>query len=320
MKQKFFNQNGMTLIETLVGIGVLSISLVIIAGAQLMIKKEMAKLDDKIQGKIEVLSGEKLILFDIQAANISFNNMNVLDNNNNNFFDFVPEKSANTTADSPDRILTLAEGEKSEIFFLLQDTKKGPVLIYDPISAYKVGPAPSDFNLPATLTFVSLNQGNFVSNQRVNFWENGQLLFLDTLARVRPAVGELDMTKAPRSSTLLGSVNETSLDPIENLPGLLKTTHPEVESVVIDSADTFLRTISSFGGGVSTVRMQAVRLIKYWISKEDGNLKFYKSFYSGKDKAWGNKILIADFVDRIVFQRNSIGSKIVNFKIQKINK
>ena len=86
MNTSIFNNKGMTLAETIIGVAVMSISLIIIVSTQLTIKNEMNKLDTKIQGKIEVLGGEKLILFDIQAANLSFNNINIPDDNNRNFF------------------------------------------------------------------------------------------------------------------------------------------------------------------------------------------------------------------------------------------
>ena len=200
MKTIVFNKKGMTLAETIIGVAVLSISLVIIVSTQLSIKNEMNKLDTKIQGKIEVLGGEKLILFDIQAASLSFNNINIADNNSKNFFDYLPEKSAGLVSNNPDRILTLAVGRKTEIIFLLQDTKKGSVLIYDPVAAYNIGAASDNFNVAATLTFSSLNKGNFVSNQRAQFWNNGQILFLDTMARIRTPAAAVDMNIPPRSA------------------------------------------------------------------------------------------------------------------------
>ncbi len=317
MKKLFSNQQGMTLTETIIGVGVLAVSLIIISGAQLMIQKEMNKFDENIQGKIEVLSGEKIILFDIQSANISFNNIQVLDDNKKNFFDYIPEQSVNAINNNPDRLLTLSAEKKSEIIFLLQDTKTGSVLIYDPVAAYKVGAAPSDFNKAADLKFIGLNNDNFISNQRAKFWQKGQLLFLDTLARIRTPGALTDMSQPPRSSTFLGVVNGNSLDPVKELNSVIKNTHPETNQIV-DSADNFLRTISSFGGGVSTIRVQSVKLIRYYLINENNNMKFYKSNFNGLSNKWENGILIADFVDQVVFQRQSVGSKIVNFKISKI--
>ena len=318
MKTLVINNKGMTLAETIIGVAVLSISLVIILSTQLTIKNEMNKLDTKIQGRIEVLGGEKLILFDIQAANLSFNNINILDNNSRNFFDYIPEKSASVVNNDPDRILTLAVGQKSEIIFLLQDTKKGSVLIYDPVAAYSVSPAPNDFNSAATLTFLGLNNGNFISNQRSQFWSNGQILFLDTMARIRTPAAIVDMNIPPRSSIFIGKVNGNTLETIADTNLFINSRHPETNAV-INSADNFLRTISSFGGGVSTVRMQAARLIKYHIITASGGTKFFKSTYDGTLNRWGNSVLISDKIQQVVFQRDSIGSKIINFKISKVN-
>ena len=319
MKTIVFNKKGMTLAETIIGVAVLSISLVIIVSTQLSIKNEMNKLDTKIQGKIEVLGGEKLILFDIQAASLSFNNINIADNNSKNFFDYLPEKSAGLVSNNPDRILTLAVGRKTEIIFLLQDTKKGSVLIYDPVAAYNIGAASDNFNVAATLTFSSLNKGNFVSNQRAQFWNNGQILFLDTMARIRTPAAAVDMNIPPRSSIFIGKVNGSALETIAEANPFINSTHPEKTDFVISSADTFLRTVSSFGGGISTVRMQAARLIKYHIITTAADTKFFKSTYDGTTGRWINPILISDKIQQVIFQRDSIGSKIINFRISKVN-
>ena len=72
---RLINKKAFTVVEMIVGLGVLSIALAITLATQFSITKEMKKLDDDIQGKMENLSGEKTILFDIQSANISFNNI-----------------------------------------------------------------------------------------------------------------------------------------------------------------------------------------------------------------------------------------------------
>ena len=60
MKTIVFNKKGMTLAETIVGVAVLSISLVIIVSTQLSIKNEMNKLDTKIKDKLAAWISNKI--------------------------------------------------------------------------------------------------------------------------------------------------------------------------------------------------------------------------------------------------------------------
>lgn len=314
------NNKAMSVTELVVGLGVLAISLSIIMGTHYSITKEMSKLDDTIQGKIENLSGEKNILFDIQAANISFNNLLIRDDAGLLFFDYIPEKPVNLRSANPDRKITLsASGTRAvkEIVLLVQDNQKGGILIYDPTAAYSIGESNNNFNTPASLSFLSLNNNNRIKNQRPQFWLENQLLFLDTTSRIRPSLGAINMNEAPVSPIFLGKVQGTNLNKLVLSDILIRDRHPETGQVIA-TADNFLRTMPAYGGGVSTVRVQAVKLIKYYLKSFNNSMGLYKSVYDSNLNVWGSGFLIADEIDYVVFQRQSVSSKIIQFKINKV--
>ena len=314
------NYKAMTVTELVVGLGILSISLSIILATHYSITQEMNKLDNTIQGKIENLAGEKSILFDIQSANISFNNLLIKDDSGQLFFDYIPEKPVNLKLANPDRKMTLSAisaNTVKEIVLLVQDNQKGGILIYDPTAAYTIGESNNNFNTAASLSFLSLNNGGRIKNQRPQFWVDNQLLFLDTTSRIRSSSGTINMNDAPVSPIYLGKVQGSSLSKLKLNDILIRDLHPETGSV-IGTEDNFLRTIPAYGGGVSTVRVQAVKLIKYYLMKSNNSTGLFKSIYNSNSNSWADGFLIADKIDNVVFQRQSVSSKIIQFKINKV--
>ncbi len=314
------NNKGITVTELVVGIGILTISLAIILSTHFSITQEMKKMDVIIQGKIETLSGEKSILFDIQEANISFNNLLIKDDNGAMFFDYIPEKPVNIFLKNPDRRITLSSTgtAQKEMVLLVQDNRKGSLLIYDPTAAYVIGESVTDFNVAASLSFISLNYNGRIVSQRPLFWTENQLLFLDTASRIRPTTtGLLNMNEAAVSPLFLGVVNGSALKPLALKDILIRNTHPESKQV-ISSVDYFLRTIPSFGGGVSTVRVQAAKIVKYYLSQSGSSTGLFKSVYNVATNSWEKGFLIADRIDNVIFQRQSTSSKIIQFKINKV--
>ena len=315
---RLINKKAFTVVEMIVGLGVLSIALAITLATQFSITKEMKKLDDDIQGKMENLSGEKTILFDIQSANISFNNILIKDDQGLLFFDYIPEKPVNLATSQPDRRITLStKGAVKEIVILMQDVYKGGLLIYDPTAAYKIGDTTNNFNIAATLNFIGLNQNDRIKNQRPNFWSDGQMLLLDTTARIRKTLDVFSIDEAPVSPIYLGVVDGSRLKKIEFKDLLIRDLHPETGKT-IENEDQFLRTMPAVGGGVSTARIQAIKITKYFLESLNNNTGLYKSNYDAKSQKWDGRVLIASDVDSVVFQRQSVSSKIIQFKINKL--
>jgi hypothetical protein len=189
--------------------------------------------------------------------------------------------------------------------------------------AYNVGPSSSDFNQAASLSFVSLNRNAWVAAQRPGFWVANKTLMLDTPAKVRVVSGgKVDLQIPPRSPTFIGSVAGQSLNPIpSNIASNIVTTHPET-GAAINSADTFLRTVPSVGGGQSIIRLRAVKIIKYYIVK-DTQTQGYKTTPSSlyrvvyENGSFSQPQMLADKIDRFTLRRDSVLKRMIYFKVNK---
>lgn len=316
------NNKGLSLVELLVAVGILGISALVVGSTQVMINRELTNSEKVIQSKIESLTGEKLLFFDLQSANVSFNNVLIRDDNSKNFFDYIPDLPISASSNSePERKITLSTKEgsnKTEIVFLMDDPSLGPVLVYDPSAAYKIGEAPADLNTPASLTFEGLNRKEWIANQRENFWKTAHLLMLDTTARIRSMFGTVDMKVPPRSPIFVGKVNGDNLSADAILKKYLNVTHPETGQEIGD-ADTFLRTVPSAGGGIPTVRIRAITAIRYSVENTGNNMRLWRTIYSPETGTWERKFLINENLDSVVFERSSVSSKIVTVKMNLID-
>ena len=325
--KKITQESAFTIAEFVVGLGVLSIVLAMTITTQHQIDKEMKIIDNQIENKIDSLGGERVLLFDLQDASLSFNNVVILDNSNKNFFDYIPEFAINSVISEPQRKLTLSlttPGAKSEIVVIADNLKSGVALIYDPVEAYNIGALPTNINSGSSLNFQSVNKNDYIKMQRPNFWLKNNMLLFDTTSRIRPQpttmVAEIDMAIPPRSSFYVGKVNVDS-NSLVNIPVLapyLNLGHPETGDL-IDSADTFLRTVTATGGGVPTIKARVIKIMRYFLKTEpDNKVNFYKSYFDPELNSWGNPVLISSKVSEVIFQRQSVSSKLISFKINHV--
>lgn len=317
------NNRGLTVVEILIALGIASFAMVLIAGTQLSMFKDQTRMRKQLEANIDETLAERLLFKDFNGLDPSYNNLNVKDDSGKSFFDFYPDIPEKLLEGKKDREITLRLGGVQEFYVLAQDVSAGSLMIYDPVMAYEVGPAPDNFNIAASLNFQSLNRNNWVKAQRPGFWVDGKLLMLDTPARVRPVKsGAVDFQFAPRSPIFVGQVQANGLKPLAvGVSKFLINTHPETEKV-IDSVDTFLRNVPSIGGGQPVVRLRAVKLVKYHLEKDalKGGFKtqtanLYRSIY--KNGEFAEKTLLADKVDEFSLRRDSVMKRMIYYKVQK---
>jgi prepilin-type N-terminal cleavage/methylation domain-containing protein len=184
------NQKGFTLSEFVVGVAIMAIAALATSGALTYILKTKVQLSAKLEQSIDQVLAERVIFKDLSEASPSYNNILVVDDAGQKFFDYYPDIPVRFLTTPPTRTLTLqAQGNISNFYFLSQDNEAGPTMLYDPVAAYTIGPAPTDFNLAATVTFQSLNHQSFITSpsigNRPNFWNEATVLMLDTPAQLR---------------------------------------------------------------------------------------------------------------------------------------
>lgn len=319
------NKKGFTTIEVIVGIGLVVILTVALMSTQLIITKEHVDLTNQLEDSIDTKLAERIIFKDLNGVDPSYNNITVLDDAGKAFFDYYPDVPAQLLDNPLDRNIVLKLSGRKDLYILTQDQNLGGMMNYDPVAAYQVGAAPEDFNVSATLTFISINNMNWIKAQRPNFWQDGKLLMLDTPVHLRPLAGngKFDMKVAPRSPVYIGEVSSQSLNQNSTVNSLINIKHPETNSS-ITTADEFLRSVPSVGGGQSVVRLRAVKLIKYFLQEyKDDRFEtqparlFKQVFENGK---WSDALLLADKVSELELKRDSVLKKMIYFKVKKVAK
>ncbi|WP_413587405.1 hypothetical protein [Bdellovibrio sp. HCB274] len=327
------NQKGLTITELLIGIGLSAVVISVVVAVQVQMAKQQTELTRKLDDSIDQNLAERIIFKNLNGLEVSYNNITVLDDNGNNFYDFYPDLTENVLKIRPDREFTLNLGSgQSEFFVVTQDFGAGPLLNYDPVWAYDVGADPGDPNKPASLTFSPSKSRKWISNEanggRAGFWRDGNVLFFDTPSRIRPLKdGDVDILTPPRSPFYLGTVSPQAGDNLQNITGgvekLFKMTQP-FNGNPITSLDNFLRTLPTVGGGQTIVRARVVKIVKYYVEidkkkkasdYETQPLVLYAAEYrSGK---WVTQTMLADGVEKMVLRRDSVMKRMIYFKIHK---
>lgn len=316
------SNKGFTAIEVVIGIGLTALLGAVLMTTQIVISNDQNDLRKNLEDSIDTTLAERILFKDLNGIDPSYNNVNGLDDSGYKFFDFYPDVPANSLTNPLAREVNLSLSGKKEFTFIVQDLKAGPLMTYDPTAAYKIGSAPADFNKSASLTFQSLNQNNWITQQRPFFWEKGRLLLLDTPARIRPlnVAGYLDMNVPPRSPIFAGQVSGAALLMDSTVKGILNVGDPETGSS-ITNADTFLRRAPSVGGGQPVIRLRAVKLVKYYLEPMKTKTpvpaaNLFKTVYeNGK---WSTPVLIADRVSLFTLRRDSVLKRMIYFNIKKI--
>lgn len=318
------NNRGFTLVETMIAVGLLAI----VTGATAMIISESSKslrsLEKDISDATESEIAERILMRDLKLAEPSFNNIIMLDDKKNDFFDFVSDAVDKMAVENSARTYTMDIKSKTTFTILTIDEAPGGAIFYDPVMAYAVGPEPVEWDQAATLTFISLNKDGYLQTQNPAYWYPGRILLLDTPIAIRELGPKgPDYKVSPRSPSFVGVVPPGigSLTPlaVPKMPGLFNTSHPLFPTKVISSEDIFLRSLPPVGGGAALVRMRTVRLIQYELvsTKTAGVNNLVRKMWDGAKNTWGNSQIIGTNVTTAVFSRKATNDPIVYFLINR---
>ncbi|AFY01850.1 hypothetical protein Bdt_2165 [Bdellovibrio bacteriovorus str. Tiberius] len=306
----------------MIGVGLVAILTSVVVTTQLSVTRDQVKMTKELEDSIDTKLAERILFSDFNNVDPSYNNLTVLDDSGNKFFDFYPDVPANALG-KLEREATLKITGRKEFVIMTQDPAAGGVLVYDPVLAYEVGPAPDDFNVAASLVFKGLNYKDKVVAQRPALWSNGRTVMLDTPAKLRPLLnGVANMKVAPRSPVYVGTVNGITTLSDSGIYNYVNMAHPETGEMM-SSADIFLRRAPSIGGGQSLIRLRAVHLIKYYLEEMKDTTgsgqrmsRLYKVSYA--DGRWGTPVLLADRVEELNLRRDSILKRMIYFKVKKV--
>jgi hypothetical protein len=327
------NQKGLSVTELVIGIGLSAIVVSIVVAVQVHIAKEQDRLVRKLDDSIDQNLAERIIFKDLAGVEVSYNNLKVLDDSGNNFYDYIPDITDNTLTGAKDREFTLSLGGKNQAFYVMtQNPADGALLNFDPVWAYDVGQDPGNPNVAAVITFNAAKNKKWMTNGdnggRPGFWKDGNILMYDTPSRIRPVVsGAINMQTPPRSPIYMGSISSSASEILSNLPNtvltMFNTTQPS-NGEAISSLDTFFRKLPSVGGGQTIVRVRSVRIIKYYVVPDTKKVASeYKTtpallmMAELRNGQWTNDKLLADSVDKLVIRRDSVIKRMIYYKISK---
>lgn len=332
------NQKGFSLSEMLVGLVIVALVGLAVGGLEAFVSKTQKSLNNKLEQSTDQAIAERVIYKDLAQADVSYNNIKAMDDTGKGFFEYYPDVPVSFLKGNAGRVITVTPRSQTKaVYFLSQDLDAGSPIMYDPVAAYKIGEAPADFNKAATVTFMGLNNNQFISSatyaNRPLFWKDGMALMLDSPARLRPtqADGSLNMQVAPRSPVFIGVVQGSALNSLaaqSEFGSLLNYTQPDTGEI-ISSVDNFLRRAPSVGGGQPIIRLRAVKVLKYFLQERkaafadcisaDGGKYVSASLYRAifENNGFSHSALLDDKVCGIQFIRNSVGEKIIYFNVMK---
>lgn len=320
------NNKGFSLAEVLVGVGLLGILGLVSASFFVFAKKNTVEIENIIEDQVDNIIAERMLLKDLKNAEPSFNNIITTDDNGRPFFDFEIDASEPGMDNNP-RKVTLKEGARTQFVFMSRTSTS--TLMYTPASAYNIGATPSNANVAATLSFVSLNRKDVVYNYKETtdpnetkgkWWSPGMVLMIDTPAMVRQmtATGP-NYSRPARSPIFVGvvqSLGASRLKPVV-MANFLNRTNPMYPNETIDNEDNFLREVPPMGGAAPLVRLKPVNIIMYYLAKDSKtkSLGLWRAVYDGSKFASGQ--LIATGVKDVVFSRKDPHDALIYFNISR---
>ncbi|XGC79881.1 Tfp pilus assembly protein FimT/FimU [Bdellovibrio bacteriovorus] len=318
------NQKGFTLAEMVVGIALLGIMGMVAASFFVFTAKTKNEIVNDIEDSVDSILAERMLLKDLKNSEPSFNNLLLVDDNGNRFFDYVSDRTDQSVDNSP-RTLTLAPGGKNEFIFISTSDKLGPAIMYTPAMAYDVGaPSPNPM-IASPLNFRSLNKGGALNvsdpdDPSKKLWTPGRVLMLDSPAQVREmtATGP-NYNRPARSPIFIGTVvseGETRLNPVD-LGNMLDRTNPMYPNETITDEDKFLRDLPPMGGAAPIVRLKPIVIIKYYLSKDNTGKKInlMRSTFDGQ--RFGDGQLFASDIEKVVFSRKDAHDSLIYYMIAR---
>lgn len=315
---KRHNSSGFTLVEIAVAVAIMGIIGMISYSVALIYNVRSGKLHSRTSETIDVEVAQQMLWIDLQTAGPSFNNINLRDNNNRPFFDYLPDypQSLLSEADNKRELTLTPNGTNKTFYLLLADRLREPIIQYDPVAAYNLT-FDKKLTMNGTLVFVSLNQNNYVEKLNKKLWESGVLIMLYSPAYLRPE--NAPMTTVPRYPTFIGAVKGANAVPLPSTAVPLNQAHP-VNGIMISSPDVLFRNLVPIGGTAAVVFMSAIKLVKYSFAKTDKGYNLIRETWNGDNEAYENRVIIAPNVEELVLKRNTITTPSIEFDLKLVDR
>ncbi len=326
-------QSGMTLMELMISVALAGIVSVIAFQFAVDQNKESKKITDQIEYKIDTLLSDKVILKDLRAATPSINQLQVIDQNGHNFYDF--------TMDLNNRLLSKENSHQfrnikidnvnfagKKFFVLVVDSYKGNYVFADPVIAFDVGKSSeSDPNLPAPLTYLGLNRNNFLKDNNPKLLDSESLIYVDTsglmkttknnpVPRSAAYVGFPDASGDLKKPTFSDNLFEGAIYTVED--SVDKKSEAYEKKFVPENFEQFLINVPPYGAGGSNIRIIGVKLIQYQLLCTPGTSKcdLERSEFTNKNIFEKKRIVLMN-IKSVNFHRSSLSSTLVSISYEQ---
>jgi prepilin-type N-terminal cleavage/methylation domain-containing protein len=346
-RRPIHNSQGFTLLEVMMALGLSALIAVAVFVFYTSFSKQLTDLGTDIEASTDLESGQRIMLRDLKNIDVSFGVVAIDDDFGKNFFDVFPDISEDNLDSSllvndptdpthkAKRSITLKKGGQTQITVLLLDPNASPLstLNFDPSWAYDMGPNTVTWNPAKHKNAIFGMRGPFASAGVVThpgYWVEGQLLMYDVTSVFRsPSQLQQRNKYPPRPPFFIGRVNGNSMVADAQVKVLVKnnTNHPVNPSYDITSAHDFLWGVPTIAGGMPSVRLRPVRMVRYLVTqpsdyrqdeKDKGMMRLYRQGYTkGTWSTSKNYFMIADKIKSVRFFRNSIVDKTVLFDISR---
>lgn len=342
------HNSGFTLVELVVSLAVFSV--IMFAAFQFFqtFSKQQNQNFQNIKQDLEAIVLERAVRLAVVNMHPSYNLITVLDDNGNNFFDYLPDSMCQQNCE---RSITLSANSTSRFFPMLQTLNNiSAPRLYTPQFAYNIG-TNNNLNQAGSLNFAGINKTVQATNRgylEALFKKDGapnenylsappgdplqyKLLLFTSLVEMRDMAAG---SAFPRKSAYLGRFNSDNFNITATNPDNLFTlSHPQDPSVVfndipngtvgspsfgVNGIDRFLRTVPPVGGVNAMAKVSVVGLKRYFFQEGVGSQesRILQQDWSAEENRWevpGFEIGVG--IESLTFRRRSISSPVIEIDI-----
>lgn len=313
--------------EIVVALGVSGVMTIGMVGAVTFFQEQTSVLEDKLDASIEGQVADKILWKDLSSAFPSFNNIRIYDNSQRNFFEYTsdfPDIKLNNATKS--RELTLRLGENSQLVMFLQNDKKAPPVIYEPVKAYKVE-EPANAGVRGNISYKGINFNGYMDDLIGDSWRDGGIVALYTPVSIRTSVGDKEDAGGyvpSRWPYYIGVVsggdliNMTISGSIGNQMsgGIITNKNPRT-GMPYEGAQDYFENLPAVGGAAPVVLVRTIDMVEYAMEKAKVNNKDTGQLVR---RIWRNgefqgELIVASAVKEVHFRRPSIAQAVISVEI-----
>ncbi|RZF21134.1 prepilin-type N-terminal cleavage/methylation domain-containing protein [Halobacteriovorax vibrionivorans] len=314
--------NGFSLVELLVASGLAGVVLLSATSFFSRYKRDNKKVTEEILETINLTQFEQVLSKDLSLAKFSLGSLELMDDNDRNFFDFYFDVTCEENCQR-EFVLKTPSGVGSfsrPIYFLIQDPFFSKEVILNPSEAYNSSTEFQSLNFNNNLNN-KLYQPSLPDEQQDIIWRKGALIYAYANLPVRKDSSEPGKN-APTKYNYLGWVKSKGASKLEKEdiePDLF--INWDVRSMnYYNSEDDFLRNIPFVYGLANSVYVARARIIRYRLKAYKDNDQVLGRLYRGVKRSDGTyrEFVIGDGFKELSFSRKDVSLPFINVRFDVV--